>query len=239
MITPRPSAERGHANHGWLDARHSFSFADYHDPAHMGFRALRVMNEDRVAPRMGFGMHPHRDMEIVTYVMSGALTHRDSLGNSAVMHPGDVQRISAGRGVMHSETNESTMDPVHLLQIWLHPSSRDVEPRYDEKGFGDTPPGLPRLLVSGDGRDGSLPIHQDADLWMLRWKGGERLGHSFAPGRAGWIQVTRGAIRVGAVALSAGDGAAIEDETTVELTADAKAEALLFDLGPWERVGAR
>jgi hypothetical protein len=234
MITLRLSAERGHANHGWLDARHSFSFADYHDPRHMGFRALRVINEDRVAAGMGFGMHPHRDMEIVTFILSGALTHRDSLGNSAVMHPGDVQRISAGRGVMHSETNESTVDPVHLLQIWIHPSLRGAEPRYGEKSFGDTRAGTPRLLVSGDGRDGSLDIHQDADLWLLRWKGGERIGHVFATGRAGWIQVTKGTVRIGTLTLAAGDAVAIEDEASVEATADGKAEALLFDLAPWD-----
>lgn len=232
MITPRPSSERGHADHGWLDARHTFSFADYHDPRHMGFRSLRVINEDRVSPGMGFGMHPHRDMEIVTYIISGALTHRDSLGNGAVMRPGDVQRISAGRGVTHSETNESSTQPVHLLQIWLHPATRGVDPRYDEKSFGDTPAGRPRLLVSADGRDGSLPIHQDADLWLVRWKGGERIAHSFGKGRAGWIQVTRGAVQVSGTTLSAGDAAAVEDEAAVELAADGNSEVLLFDLGP-------
>lgn len=235
MITIRPGGERGHADHGWLDARHTFSFADYHDPRHMGFRALRVINEDRVAPGMGFGMHPHRDMEIVTFVLSGALTHRDSLGNSAVMRPGDVQRISAGRGVMHSETNESASEPVHLLQIWMLPALRGVDPRYGEKSFGDTPAGRPRLLVSGDGRDGSLPIHQDADLWLLRWDGGELLRHAFAPGRAGWVQVTRGTVRVAGRELVAGDGASVELEEGLEIGADGRAEALLFDLGPWAR----
>jgi redox-sensitive bicupin YhaK (pirin superfamily) len=230
MITLRKSEERGQADHGWLLARHSFSFAEYHDPRHMGFRSLRVINEDRVAGGGGFGMHPHRDMEIVTYILAGALRHRDSLGNTAVMRPGDVQRISAGRGVLHSEHNESPSETVHLLQIWLRPARPGVEPRYDERSFADTPPGVPRLLVSGDGREQSLPIHQDADLWLLRWTGGERLIHRFRPGRGGWVQVTRGTVRVAGQELSAGDAVALEAEPEIELVADRAAEVLLFDL---------
>jgi redox-sensitive bicupin YhaK (pirin superfamily) len=180
MITIRKSNERGHANHGWLDACHTFSFADYYDPENTHFRDLRVINEDRVAPKMGFGMHPHRDMEIVTYVIDGALRHRDSMGNTAVMRGGDVQRISAGTGIMHSEVNESQSDPVHLLQIWIMPDHKNAKPAYAEKSFANAKPGQLHLITSKAGRDGSIPINQDADVYVGKLEPGKSLTHTFA-----------------------------------------------------------
>ena len=231
MITVRPAAERGHAQHGWLDSRFTFSFADYHDPRHMGFRALRVINEDHVEPGTGFGTHPHQDMEILTYVLEGELQHRDSMGNGSVIRPFDIQRMTAGTGVTHSEQNPSRIDPVHLLQIWILPERRGLAPGYEQRAF--TPAdaqGRLHLLAARDGRDGAVTIHQDVTLWTTLLAPGERVTHALAPGRHAWVQVARGALAVNGVALAAGDGAALSGEAHVELAATRDAEALLFDL---------
>jgi redox-sensitive bicupin YhaK (pirin superfamily) len=230
MIQIRKSHERGHAQHGWLDSYHTFSFADYHDPEHMRFRALRVINEDYVAPKMGFGMHPHRDMEIITYVVSGALRHRDSMGHTAVMRAGDVQRISAGRGIEHSEVNESETEPVHLLQIWLFPDQKNAEPGYAEKSFPNLEPGKLRLITSKQGRDGSIPINQDADLYAAKLRSGENVRHSFAAGRSGWLQVIEGEVDADGNKLARGDAAAISKTDTLTISATTPAHFLLFDL---------
>jgi redox-sensitive bicupin YhaK (pirin superfamily) len=226
MITTRPAAERGHFNHGWLDTFHTFSFADYHDPDNMGFRTLRVINEDRVAPGRGFGTHPHRDMEIVTYVLEGQLEHRDSMGTGSIIRPGEVQRMSAGTGVTHSEANPSRDEPVHLLQIWLLPERRNITPSYEQKAFPDRT-GKLRLVASQDGRDGSLTIHQDADLYASILDG-TTLTHEFRAGRHGWLQVARGEADVNGTKLHAGDGVAISDQR--EIVIGGKGEILLFDL---------
>jgi redox-sensitive bicupin YhaK (pirin superfamily) len=231
MITLRLSHERGRADHGWLDARHTFSFADYHDPAHTGFRALRVINEDRVAPKMGFGLHPHRDMEIITYVIEGALQHRDSMGHSAVMRAGDVQRISAGSGIQHSEINSSATEPVHLLQIWLFPDRKNAPPAYAEKSFAQAARGGLHLVASKTARDGSLSINQDADLWLGKLDAGGFAKHPLAPGRHAWVQVIQGGLDLNGQALHAGDAAQISDETSLRLTAGQEpTDFLLFDL---------
>jgi quercetin 2,3-dioxygenase len=230
MITLRKSNERGAADHGWLDARHTFSFADYYDPAHTGFRALRVINEDRVAPKMGFGMHPHRDMEIITYVISGALQHRDSMGHSAVMRAGDVQRISAGSGILHSEVNASETEPVHLLQIWLHPDHKNAKPAYAEKSFALAEAGRLHLVASKTGRDGSLSINQDTDLYFGKLGAGDFAKHQLATGRHAWVQVIGGDLDVNGETLHAGDAAQLSDETALRLTAKSPADFLLFDL---------
>jgi len=231
MIQVRKSNERGHADHGWLDTHHTFSFADYHDPKNMGFRALRVINEDRVEPGQGFGTHGHRDMEILSYVLDGGLAHKDSSGGGGVIRPGDVQRMSAGTGVMHSEFNASRSEPVHFLQIWLVPGQRGIAPGYEQKHF---PPeqrqGQLRLIASPDAADGSVTIHQDARVYTTLLGKGQSVTHTLAPGRHAWVQVARGQIRLGDVVLSAGDGAAISDEGTLTLTGDAPSEVLLFDL---------
>ena len=231
MIQVRKSNDRGHADHGWLDSHHTFSFADYYDPAAMGFRALRVINEDRVAPAQGFGTHGHRDMEILSYVLDGGLAHKDSSGGGGVIRPGDVQRMSAGTGVMHSEFNASRTDPVHFLQIWLVPDRRGIAPGYEQKTF---PPeqrqGQLRLIASPDAADGSLKIHQDARVYTTLLGKGDSVTHALAPGRHAWVQVARGKIRLGDVTLSAGDGAAISEESSLRLTADEPSEVLLFDL---------
>jgi len=231
MITVRPAAERGHFDHGWLDTSHTFSFASYHDPSHMGFRALRVINEDRVQPGEGFGTHAHRDMEILTWVLEGALEHKDSMGNGSVIRPGDIQRMSAGTGVTHSEFNPSGEAPVHLLQIWLLPNQRGLLPSYEEKRF---PPealrGRLALIAAGDGRQGAVTIHQDADLWTARIGPGEPVRHNLKPGRHAWLQVARGAVSLSGRTLGAGDGAALTDEPALEISATAPAEVLLFDL---------
>ena len=229
MITIRKSDERGHANHGWLDSFHTFSFADYYDPAHMGFRSLRVINEDRVHGGMGFGTQPHRDMEIVTYVISGALRHADSMGHQAVMRAGDVQRISAGTGITHSEFNDSPTEPVHLLQIWLMPERKGVTPHYAEKAFGGAGHGL-TLIASHSGRDGSISIHQDTELHLGKLAAGGDARHSLATGRAAWVQVFAGSLMVNGEALSAGDAAAIEGESDIALASREGGEFLLFDL---------
>jgi redox-sensitive bicupin YhaK (pirin superfamily) len=230
MIQIRKSNERGHANHGWLDAHHTFSFADYHDPQHTHFRSLRVINEDRVAPKMGFGMHPHRDMEIITYVIDGALRHRDSMGNTAVMRGGDVQRISAGTGILHSETNESESEPVHLLQIWIMPDQKNAKPAYAEKSFAKIEPGQLYLITSKTGRDGSIPINQDADLYVAKLKQGGSLKHAFADGRSGWLQVIEGEVEVNGEHVASGDAVAVSKTEAATISAVKPAHFLFFDL---------
>jgi len=231
MIRIRRADERGHFDHGWLDTRHTFSFADYYDPRFMGFRALRVINEDRVRPGNGFGTHSHHDMEIITYVLEGALQHKDSTGSGSVIHPGEVQRMSAGTGVLHSEMNPSPSEPVHFLQIWILPQRRGIRPEYEEKTFPiEERTNRLRLLVSPDGHDGSLTIHQDVKLYAATLGDGVTLEHSFAPERYGWIQLARGEVEINGERLRAGDGAAIEDERTLALRGHGDAEFLLFDL---------
>jgi hypothetical protein len=229
MIALRPSAQRGHFDHGWLDTYHSFSFADYYDPAQMGFRSLRVINEDRVEPGQGFGMHPHNDMEIVTVILEGALQHKDSMGNGSIIRPGDVQRMSAGTGVLHSEFNPSDTEPVHLLQIWIRPNRNGLAPSYEQKTF-ETKPGRLTLVASPDARDGSVKIHQDAELYRATLESGQSVTHALQPGRGAWIQVARGTVRLAEQTLSAGDGAALEDVRRIDLAATELAEILLFDL---------
>jgi len=232
MIVKRPAAERGHFDHGWLDTSHTFSFADYHDPTHMGFRSLRVLNEDRVAPGKGFGTHSHRDMEIITYVLEGALAHADSMGNRSTIVPGDVQRMSAGTGVTHSEFNGQRDRPVHFLQIWLVPDRRGLTPGYEQKAIPEAEErGVLRLVASRDGREGSVTIHQDADLYASRLLPGERVKHALAEGRHAWLQVVSGRVELNGTALGAGDGAAVSQETGLEVVALDPAHFLLFDLG--------
>ena len=236
MITIRRANERGHADHGWLDTYHTFSFADYYDPAHMGFRALRVINEDRVHAGRGFGTHGHRDMEILSYVLEGALGHRDSMGTNGVIRPGEVQRMSAGTGVMHSEMNASDKELVHFLQIWILPERNGITPSYEQKMFGDDEKrGRLRVVASPDAREGSVKIHQDVVLYTALLDDGQSVTHEFTPDRYGWLQVARGEAEVHGAAdagirkLSAGDGAAIADESRVTITGKG-AEVLLFDL---------
>ena len=231
MIELRKSAARGHANHGWLDSYHSFSFADYYDPRHMGYSSLRVINEDIVEPGQGFGTHGHRDMEIITYILDGALEHKDSIGNGSVIRPGDVQRMSAGTGVKHSEFNASRTEPVHLLQIWIEPSVTGIEPGYEEKHFDVAARrGRLRLIASPDGRDGSVTIHQDATVYAALIDGREEAQHALAPGRKAYAHVARGVVHVNGQVLSAGDAAKVSGEPAVALTAGRDAEVLLFDL---------
>jgi redox-sensitive bicupin YhaK (pirin superfamily) len=231
MITVRKSGERGHADHGWLDSRHTFSFADYHDPAHMGFRALRVINEDRVAAGQGFDRHSHRDMEIVSYVLEGALEHKDSMGTGAVIRPGDVQRMSAGTGVTHSEYNASRKDPVHFLQIWLLPNRRGIAPSYEQKTFSQADKaGRLRLVASPGGEDGSVTVHTDAQLYAGVFAAGQTAEHALAPGRHAWVHVVRGTARVNGAELGAGDAAALSEERTVRIEGIDAAEVLVFDL---------
>ena len=230
MITLRPSAARGHAQHGWLDSYHTFSFADYYDPAHMGFRSLRVINEDRVQPGMGFGTHPHRDMEILTYILEGRLAHKDSMGNGREIAPGQLQAMSAGTGITHSEFNASPKEPVHLLQIWIVPDTKGHSPRYAEWNPPSSAPDRLTLLASPDGREDSAEIHQDALLFLAKLPATCEATHPLAPGRAAWVQVMRGGLTVNGHVLEAGDAAAIEDEAAVELRARGDTEALLFDL---------
>jgi quercetin 2,3-dioxygenase len=228
MITIRKAGERGHFDHGWLNTYHTFSFADYYDPAFMGFRTLRVINEDRVKAGGGFGTHGHRDMEIISYVLEGELAHRDSMGTGSVIRPGDVQRMSAGTGVTHSEMNPSQENAVHLLQIWIVPERRGIEPGYEQKTFPEGElRGRLRLVASPDGAAGSVTIHQDVKLYSALLAG-ESVAHSYAPQRYGWVQVTRGDVEVNGLKLSAGDGAAISDESAV--TISGSGEVLLFDL---------
>jgi len=231
VILRRPSAERGHFDFGWLSTFHTFSFGDYHDPAQTGWRSLRVINEDWIQPGQGFGTHPHRDMEILTWVLEGGLQHKDSTGGGGVIRPGELQRMSAGTGILHSESNASDQVPVHLLQIWLLPEARNLAPRYGQTEFA--PEGRRnrlQLLASRSGRDGSLDIHQDADLWATDLEPGKPLEHSFAPGRHGWLQVARGAVSVNGASLQAGDGAAISNESRLSITTADSSQFLLFDL---------
>jgi len=231
MLTIRKAQDRGHANHGWLDSHHTFSFADYHDPRHMGFRGLRVINDDTVAPAGGFGTHGHRDMEIVSYVLSGALEHKDSMGTGAVIKPGDVQRMSAGTGVRHSEYNASRTEPVHFLQIWILPAKQGIAPGYEQKAFTDAEKrGRLRLVASSDGREGSVQIHADADVYATLLGAGERVSHAVRAGRGAWVHVARGAARVNGVALTAGDGASLDEAGELALEGTADAEILVFDL---------
>jgi redox-sensitive bicupin YhaK (pirin superfamily) len=231
MIHLRKSAERGHFDHGWLDTYHTFSFGDYHDPAHMGFRALRVINDDRVQPGQGFGMHGHRDMEIVTYVLEGALEHKDSLGNGSIIRPGALQRMTAGTGVQHSEFNPSDKESVHLYQIWLLPERKGLKPSYEELAVGtEQMRGRFRLVASPNGADGSLTIHQDARLYLASLAPGPEVAHGIERGRAAWLQVLQGSVTFLGNDLAAGDGAAITDENAVTVKATAPSEVLLFDL---------
>jgi redox-sensitive bicupin YhaK (pirin superfamily) len=232
MIVVRRGAERGRSRFDWLDSRHTFSFAEYHDARHMGFRTLRVINEDRVAPGRGFGTHMHRDMEIVTWVLSGALEHRDSLGSGSVIRPGEVQRMSAGRGVAHSEFNASHDDPVHFLQIWILPGSRDLPASYEQRRIpAEALRRRLRAIVAPDARDGAVTIHQDATILATRLEPGERVDHDLAPGRHAWVQVAHGALTIGGETLQAGDGAALSDERRLALEATApETHALVFDL---------
>ncbi len=231
MFQLRKAADRGHRQHGWLDTWHSFSFGDYHNPAAMGFHTLRVINDDRVAPGEGFGMHGHRDMEILTYVLEGELEHKDSLGHGEVLRPGEVQRMTAGRGIRHSEFNPSPTTPVHLYQIWLLPREPGLEPSYDQRPFprGEQQ-GRWRLIASPDGRDGSLTIQQDALLWATNLAPGDEVVAALDPQRAAWLQVLRGTVAVGDQELSAGDALAIENESALPVRASEDAELLLFDL---------
>ncbi|WP_243337249.1 pirin family protein [Anaeromyxobacter soli] len=231
MITIRRSEDRGHFDHGWLDTRHTFSFADYHDPHHMGFRTLRVINEDRVAPGQGFGTHGHRDMEILSYVLSGRLAHRDSMGTGSTIGPGEVQRMTAGTGVLHSEFNGSDSEPVRFLQIWILPERRGLLPGYEQKQFPEEERrGRLRLVASHDGAHGSVTIHQDARVYAALLEAGERAVLPLQAGRHAWVQVARGTLRLRDETLAAGDGAALSDEREVRLEGVEAAEVLVFDL---------
>ena len=231
MLNVRKATDRGHAQHGWLDSFHTFSFADYYDPQHMGFRALRVINEDRVQPAQGFGRHSHRDMEIVTYVIEGALAHQDSLGNGSVIRPGDVQRMSAGRGISHSEYNHSESELVYFLQIWLLPEQAGLPPSYEQTHFAQSErAGRLRLVASRDGRDGSVRVHQDVALYAGLLAPGEKASLALAAGRHAWVQVVRGALTLDGTALAAGDGAALSDAPRLEVVAREPSELLVFDL---------
>jgi len=232
MLTVRQADDRGVANLGWLDSRHTFSFGHYYDPNFMGHGPLRVINEDRVKPGQGFGTHGHRDMEIISYVLDGALEHKDSMGNGSVIRPGDVQRMSAGTGVRHSEFNASQTDPVYFLQIWILPEQDGIEPGYEQKFFStDDKRGRLRLIGSREGRVGSVTIHQDADLFATVLADGESVRHELARGRKGWVQVARGSVRLNDSQLAAGDGVAVEGPATLELTGASDTEVLLFDMG--------
>ena len=233
MITIRPSQERGHANHGWLDTHFSFSFADYYDPKHMGFRDLRVINEDRVSAGKGFGMHPHRDMEILTYIIEGELSHRDSMGRGATIKTNDVQRMSAGTGVMHSEVNQSR-EPAHLLQIWILPEAEGLKPSYEDRTFtAEEKLDQLRLIASHDGREGSTTINQDTSVYASLLDSGKSLELELKPGRHAWVQLVRGELDINGTELTKGDGAAISGESRLRLTSasgNGQAEFLLFDL---------
>jgi hypothetical protein len=232
MIELRKSSERGHARHGWLESFHTFSFADYHDPRWMGFETLRVINEDRVQPGRGFDPHSHRDMEIVSYVIAGELEHRDSLGNGSTIRPGDVQRMSAGTGVTHSEYNPSQTAPVHFLQIWVLPERAGIEPGYAQQHFPESERrGRLRQVASRDGADGSLRLHQDVSIHAALLDPGQSATHALAPGRSAWVQLVRGALDMGGTRLEAGDGAGVRDERVLALHAQAPSELLIFDLG--------
>ena len=231
MITIRKSHERGHADHGWLKSQHTFSFADYYDPAHMGFRSLRVINEDHIAPGMGFGTHPHRDMEIFSYVLEGGLQHKDSMGNGSILLPGQVQLMSAGSGVTHSEFNPSRTEAGHFLQIWIVPRERNLTPSYTEwhpQAAQETEKKV--LIISPDGRDNSAVIHQDAAVWRVRMQAGESIAHELTADRGAWVQVMRGSLTINGTVLDTGDAASMETPGAITLTATHSVEALLFEL---------
>ena len=231
MIVRRPANERGRTKIGWLDSWHSFSFGDYYDPAHVEFRSLRVLNDDRIAAGQGFGMHPHRDMEIITYMVSGALEHKDSLGTGSVIRPGEVQRMSAGTGIRHSEFNPSPTTPAHLLQIWLMPDQHGLTPGYEQKAFPDAERrNRWRLVASRNGRDGSVTIHQDAAMYVTSLDAGQEVTQSLPRGRHAWLQVVRGTVTLNGESLKTGDGAAVSNESDLTVTATEGAEVVLFDL---------
>lgn len=231
MITIRHRDERGLSRYDWLDSRHTFSFDHYYDPRYLGFQGLRVINEDRVAPGAGFPTHGHRDMEILTYVLDGALEHKDSMGTGSVIRRGEVQRMSAGTGVMHSEYNASKTEPAHFLQIWILPEKKGLRPEYEQRTFSDEEKrGRLRLIASPEGRDGALAIHQDASLYASLLEPGQTVQHVLSPGRHAWVQVASGAATVNGVKLEAGDGASVSKEERLEIVGSAAAEVLLFDL---------
>jgi len=232
MITVRRSQDRGGGDHGWLNTRHTFSFDTYYDPHYVHFRALRVINEDFVQPGQGFPTHPHRDMEIITYVLEGALQHQDSLGNGSIIRPGDGQRMSAGKGILHSEANASKTEPVHLLQIWILPERKGIEPGYEQKAFSEEEKrGRLRLIAARDGQDGAVAVHQDVSLYVSLLDKDQRVEHTLAPARHSWLQVARGAVELNGARLAQGDGAAISDEQKLAIAgAQDGSEILLFDL---------
>ena len=230
MMKLRKANERGHADHGWLDTYHTFSFAGYYDPEHMGFRSLRVINDDTIAGGGGFGTHPHRDMEIITYVLNGALEHKDSMGNGRIIRPGEVQYMAAGTGIAHSEFNPSPTEPVHLLQIWIQPDRQGAKPRYAEKSLARAKTGLWHLVTSKSGRDGSIAINQDADLFLTKLNAGDSVEHKLSAGRYAWVHIAEGEVKLNGRVLNAGDAAAVSEEESLKLTADKPAQVLLFDL---------
>jgi redox-sensitive bicupin YhaK (pirin superfamily) len=231
MLTIRKAAERGHADHGWLDTWHTFSFADYYDPGQMGFRDLRVINEDRVQPGEGFPTHPHRDMEIITYVLEGALAHKDSMGNGSVIIPGEIQRMSAGTGITHSEFNHSRVEQVHFLQIWILPERNGLQPGYEQKFYPDEEKrGRWRLIASADGRDDSITIHQDVNLYAALLEAGDEIIHVVPQNRHVWLQAARGRIVVNGLQMACSDGLAVSREERLTVAAETPAELLLFDL---------
>jgi redox-sensitive bicupin YhaK (pirin superfamily) len=226
----RKANERGHAEHGWLDSYHTFSFADYYDPQWMGYRSLRVINDDLVMPGMGFGKHPHRDMEIISYVLSGAIEHKDSMGNGRVIRAGEFQYMAAGTGVQHSEFNPSKTDPLRLLQIWIMPDEKGVTPRYAERNFAAAPTGKLHLITSKTGRDGSMEIHQDADLLLAKLESGQTVKHSLAPNRHAWIHVAEGEVSINGAKLTGGDAVGVSKESVLEIAATKPSQVLVFDL---------
>ncbi|MCI0453553.1 MAG: pirin family protein [Candidatus Dadabacteria bacterium] len=231
MIKIRKSHERGHTNLGWLDSYHTFSFGDYYDPKHMGFRSLRVINEDWVKPSAGFGAHPHRDMEIITYVLEGALQHKDSMGNGSTITPGEIQRMSAGTGVTHSEYNRSRTEPVHLLQIWILPTKKNIEPSYEQREFNPgEKQGKLRLVATSDGRDSTVTVHQDVNLLASLLAPGENITYSLKPDRHAWVQIANGSVIMNGHELKHGDGASVSEEVNLEISASESSEILLFDL---------
>jgi quercetin 2,3-dioxygenase len=230
-LTLRRSGDRGHADFGWLDSRHTFSFGEYFEHRHMGFGPLRVINDDRVAPGAGFPTHPHRDMEIISYVLEGALEHKDTLGTSSVIRPGEVQRMSAGTGIRHSEYNASDAEPVHFLQIWIVPEREGLKPGYEQKNFSDEEKrGRLRLVASGDGRDGAVTLHRDVDLYATLLSPGQSVAHEIEAGRGAWIQAARGTLAVNGETIEAGDGVSVVGPATLRLSAKSESEALLFDI---------
>jgi redox-sensitive bicupin YhaK (pirin superfamily) len=230
MMTIRKANERGHANHDWLDSYHTFSFANYHDPKWMGFRSLRVINDDKIAPGMGFGAHPHRDMEIISYMLNGSLEHKDSMGNGRVIQRGEFQYMAAGTGVTHSEFNPSDKETGHLLQIWIMPDKRGATPTYGEKSYANAEPGKLHLVASKGGREGSIAINQDADLFLAKFTNGQTVSHALKTGRHAWVHVAEGNVRVNGQSLTSGDAVALSEEIKVEIAGQGNAQVLLFDL---------